>query len=121
MENPIKMDDLGVPLFSEASVDSTNNFSARGTLAQHPTEADAVGAQGLVGLGPTMPWVRGAWGPRFFRIPKNILVGGLNPFQKYIKILVKFDDFPRDPGENKKCLKPPPRKVCCKNMLLCIL
>ncbi len=37
--------------------------------------------------------------------PKNNLVGGFNPFEKYYK--VKLDHFPGK-GENKTYLKPPP-------------
>ena len=39
--------------------------------------------------------------------PNHYLVGGwTNPFEKYY--IVKLDHFPRDRGENKKYLKPPP-------------
>ena len=37
----------------------------------------------------------------------NWWIGGFSPFEK---ILVKLDHFPMDRGENKKTLKPPPRK-----------
>ena len=39
-------------------------------------------------------------------------------FQPIWKIFVKLDHFPKDPGENKKCLKPPPRYPCYWWLLL---
>jgi len=47
---------------------------------------------------------------------KSYLVGGFNPKEKYAQ--VKLDHFPKDRGEKKKYLKPPPKNPthwfrCC--------
>ena len=42
------------------------------------------------------------------QLRKNVLVGGLNPPEKYAQIKLDHETPGASRGENKKCLKPPP-------------
>ena len=81
MENPIKMDDLGVPLFLETPM--VFEFSSSTTHLGFSMTLKMNGCQ----------------------FPHAPLVGGFNPFEKYAR---QNGNIPQIQGENKKCFKPPP-------------
>ena len=43
------------------------------------------------------------------------MVGGFNPVEKYARQIGNLPQIGVNNGENKKCLKPPPRKICKEN------
>ena len=53
------------------------------------------------GWAPKKPWT-------YVQLRKNVLVGGLNPPEKYAQVKLDHETPGTSRGENKKCLKPPP-------------
>ena len=87
MENPLKIDDLGVPLFSETSIYhhiSSNQSKHRltGISVKPSVEALAAACQNLGNIGKEMV---GAVTIRMSQCPSfnEMLVGGFNPPEKY--------------------------------------
>ena len=103
MENPIKMDDLGVPPFSETSINPFPDHTLPVMLRFHSLQAGVcmirfhvdskkIGAFEL-SVFPYLTTIYYSW--------------WLN--QRNWKILVKLNHFPNCRAKNQKCLKPPAR------------